>query len=172
MFKKPLTQKILSFTCYLLMAMVVAWLITDRFKPTLKVGDFAPIKENFLSINGSKSSFKNLLQKPMMINFWASWCSSCMKEMPTLSKLSHKYRYEMVFLGVAVQSPHEDILKVKRSFLLDYDQVVISEQALDLWQARALPTSYIINTRGQILWAKAGVVDEAELEAEIKKALK
>lgn len=165
-------QKILSLLSYLLLAVAVAWLIMDRYPPTLKVGQDAPWLLSFTTIDGQSHNFKSLASKPMLVNFWATWCGPCQKELPTLSKMAQKYKDEIIFLGASVSSPIDNILALKRQFFLDYDQVLVSDPVVEKWQARALPTTYIVSTQGKILWAKAGVVSEEELELQIKNAKK
>ena len=170
MWHNPLFQRILSILSYVGLAIITTWLIMDRFSPTLKVGETAPILETFTHIDGTKSSFKNLLGKPLVINFWATWCNACLKELPTLSKASNDTRVN--FFGAVVSSRPQDIIELKNRFLLNYDQGFVSDSVVEKWQAQALPTTYVLNSLGQIIWAKAGVVSESELNEAIDLALK
>lgn len=161
--KNPVLRKILSLAAYVTIACVVAFLVADRHPPTLAVGQIAPVDEKIIRFDGSQTSFRKLLTKPMVINFWATWCPPCRKELPILSKLSHQFRGKVVFVGAALNSDIEEIAALKKQFLITYELLSINDALADLWQARALPTTYLLDTTGKIAWAQAGIASEHEL---------
>lgn len=166
--KNPVIRKTLSLGSYLLIAMVVAFLIADRHSPTLAIGSSAPINEKLILEDGTITTVKQRLKKPLLINFWASFCPPCLKELPTLGKMANKYKGKVVFLGAAVSTKPADIAHLKKRFLLDYDMALVTDAVVDKWQASALPTSYLIDLDGKILWAKAGIASESDLEYAFK----
>jgi cytochrome c biogenesis protein CcmG/thiol:disulfide interchange protein DsbE len=168
---KPLIRKIFSLIIYISIATAIAFLIIDRHPPSLIVDAIAPINEKLEFMTGASTTFKRLLKKPMVVNFWASWCPSCQKELPVLSKLAKKYHGQIIFLGPAVASKKEDMLALKKRFLLDYDLAIIKDDVVDKWHAHALPTTYLIDVQGRILWARSGVFTEKELDYVIHMAL-
>jgi thiol-disulfide isomerase/thioredoxin len=169
--KHQMTKPILSLIAYVAMALFVAYVLIDRHPPTLAVGTVAPIDEKMGMLYGGKTTVRRLLYRPMVINFWASWCPACLKEMPILSKLAKKYRSQMTFLGPALASDIDDIVETKKRFLLDYELVIATDDVVEKWQARVLPTTYVIDQQGTIRWAQAGVVSEAQLEQAIRMVL-
>lgn len=170
--KSPSMRKILSLSAYVTIAAVVAFLIADRHPPTLAVGAVAPVNERITRFDGSTTTFKRMLQKPLVLNFWATWCPPCLKELPTLSKLSGRYRNRVIFVGATLNSDVADVLELKKRFLLNFELLAVNDALADLWQARALPTTYVINTAGKIVWSKAGISSEEELDAAIQLVLK
>ena len=169
--KNPLLRKILSVAAYVTIASVIAFLIADNHPPTLAVGEKAPVDEKIVRGNGNAITFRKMLTKPMVINFWATWCPPCLKELPTFSKLSQRFKEKIVFIGAALNSDGEEIAGLKKHYLLNYELISINDAFADLWQARALPTTYLVDTSGTIVWAHAGLITEVELESAIKAVL-
>lgn len=169
--KNPLTRKILSVAAYVTIASAVAFLIADQHPPTLAVGARAPIDEKIVRFDNTATSFRKMLTKPMVVNFWATWCPPCIKELPTFSKLAHQYRNKVIFVGAALNSDIEDIAAFKKQYVLNYELLAINDALADLWQARALPTTYLIDTQGTIIWAQTGVVTHEDLEKAIIAAV-
>ena len=105
------------------------------------------------SLDGKKtlklSDLRN--KKPVFLNFWASWCPPCRKEMPSIQKLYERMKDEMEFVMISVDS-NEDALK---KFLKDKDYKfpIYHEgwkKAAELYKIRAIPTTFLIDKKGMI----------------------
>lgn len=166
------SRKILSFAAYLLFALGVAFFIIDRHPEKLKLGTRAPIETSLTSLMGNKLNFKKLIKKVTVINFFATWCPPCIKEMPTLSRLSKKYQEEVDFIGAAINSNIRDVAQIKKEFALNYEIGMIDAATVSKWQAEAIPLTYIVDKNGMVLWAYAGVLEGPELEKVLESALR
>lgn len=165
------SRKIFSIVAYLLMALALAYMLMHRFMPTLIVGMDAPLNDKISHLSGTPFSL-NGLKKPLLINFWASWCQPCRQELRILSRLAQKYQARMSFVGIAVNSPKAEILALKNSLNLNYLLAQGDDQIVKLWQAQALPTTYLIDASGRIAWAHSGIISEEELEKNLNTILK
>jgi len=126
-------------------------------------------------IAGQKVQLSQLLKHgPVLVNFWATWCINCKKEMPKLSELQTKYP-GITVLCITIDKPGkkaEAIKEVKNRYsfrtLFDPDKKVYT--ALN---ATNPPSTFILNTKGEIVWSHEGYKpgDEAQIEAQIRKAL-
>ena len=93
-------------------------------------------------------------EKPVLLAFWASWCPSCVEEIPALNEMQAKYgdrNFEI--LSVNVQEPREDVMKFMKekeiaySVALDEDGEVASSYGLV-----GLPASVLLAKGGEILY--------------------
>lgn len=111
------------------------------------------------------------LQKPVMINFWASWCGPCRMEAPDFAEVYEKYQDEVEFYAINITN--KDKLESVESFveeftftfpiLLDHDGAV-SER----YQIFSIPTTFFVNTDGIIEHRVNGIISRAELELQLK----
>jgi peroxiredoxin len=110
---------------------------------------------------GKQLSLRELRGKVVFLNFWATWCLPCIKEMPSMEKLHQELEKDgLVILAIDFQ---ESAARVKEFFtqhrltfmaLLDRDGKVS-----ELYQAWALPVSVVINKRGEIAARAVGSKD-------------
>jgi len=104
-------------------------------------------------LQGNSHKLSNYLGKPIMVNFWASWCKPCQVEMPAIQKLYQKYNPDIVFL--AVNSTKQDSLSGVSGFVeanhLDFPVLLDPENSVNsIYRIQALPTTYFINSKGII----------------------
>jgi peroxiredoxin len=135
-----------------------------------KVGDVAPNFKLTL-IDGSKVSLDDLRGTVVVLNFWATWCGPCKRELPLLDSY---YR---------VQSQHglrvfavttEDSLPLNKLKPLFATMAIPSARNLKGPYAplRGVPTNYIIDRAGRIRYAKAAAFDLETLNAELVPLLR
>ena len=95
--------------------------------------------------------------KPVLINFWASWCPPCRAELPALNRAQQALEDDVVMLAVNVGETRSAL----EAFLEDYpiDFPVLMDEAGDSmqqWQIRGMPTTVMLNTSGEIVYHIAG----------------
>lgn len=107
--------------------------------------------------------------KPVVVNFWASWCGPCVKEMPTLSALQREYQKKGVtFIGLGVNS-EKNVNDFLKKVPVDYPVYVTGFGGADLARgfgnnAGGLPFTVVIDSKGAVRATKLGEVNEAELK--------
>ncbi len=121
-----------------------------------KEGDAAP-GFTLKLFDGSKKKLEDYRGKVLVINYWATWCGPCKSEMPMMSGFHRKFQdkgFEIV--GVVTQdSVPKDKLKRVES-LLSYP--LASELKGNYGTVNnAVPTTYVIDRKGRVRSAKAGV---------------
>jgi len=101
------------------------------------------------------SDFKG---KVVIINFWATWCPPCRKEMPSMQRAWEKLKQEgIVMLAINVGEDSDQIFAftaeypVEFPLLMDRDSSVVRQ-----WNVRGLPTTYIVNPAGKIVYQAIG----------------
>jgi len=135
-----------------------------------RVGNLAP-DLSLTGLDGQVVQLSELRGKPVVLNFWATWCPPCKQEMPDIEKAYQKYRGEgLVVLGVDQMEDLDTVQKfVKQNgyswtFLLDSDG-----EASKVYRASALPTTYFVDRQGIIRDVQVGAINAALLDSKLTK---
>jgi peroxiredoxin len=88
----------------------------------------------------------------LVLNFWATWCIPCRKEMPALKKAWSRLRTEGIqLLGVATRDEPDMVLEYKKKYDLKFPLPLDQDGAVaGDWAVMAVPTAYVINRDGRI----------------------
>jgi peroxiredoxin len=112
----------------------------------------------------------------VMLNFWASWCGPCRQEMPLLDAMFQRYSSAgFVLYGVNVEEDNTDAIKLIKqlgvSFPILYDA---ESKASSLYQVDAMPTTVLIDKKGQIRFVNRGYKagDENKYRDQIRELIK
>jgi peroxiredoxin len=125
--------------------------------------------------NGNLVSLASYRGKVVMVNFWATWCGTCQNEMPSLEALYRDFKKRPDFALVTISVDQEGwsiiapFLKQK-----DYDFPVLADadsRVSAAYGVTALPTTYLVDRNGRIVWNVAGGLDwsNAMLRAALEK---
>ncbi len=130
---------------------------------------------SFKIIDGSEIRLSNLKGKPVLINFWATTCSTCMEEMPhlfTMYNELHPKGLEMIGVAVQYNPPNEVMAYVENndipySVALDID----GNAAKAFGDVSVTPSSFLIAPNGDIIQRKTGTMDINNLRGKIEDLL-
>jgi peroxiredoxin len=111
----------------------------------------------------------------VLLNFWATWCVPCRREIPALNALYRDYKERgFVVLGVSVDSEVRAIKPFAREMKMNYP-VLIGAGREDLSQAFGpfigFPTSVLVARDGKVCVRHVGVVSKAQLERQVSALL-
>ncbi|TLS50018.1 TlpA family protein disulfide reductase [Paenibacillus antri] len=126
-------------------------------------------------LNGESYFFDNIRgNKPVVVNFWASWCNPCRIEAPELVKLYKEYGEEIEIL--AVNLTEGDSAEAAAEFAEEYGftfPVLLDKEGTvsDLFQTRAVPTTYFINKDGTIQDIVIGLASPSDLQSKFRQLL-
>ncbi|TBL81413.1 TlpA family protein disulfide reductase [Paenibacillus thalictri] len=126
------------------------------------------------SLDGTSYTVGGPREKPLIVNFWASWCDPCHQEAPDLKKIADQYKNDLDFYAVNVtkgdtEKNAKDFVKqydFKMPVLMDMDGKV-SEQ----YRVLFIPTTYLIDRDGTIREV-VHVLTPQQWEKKIKALLK
>ena len=122
---------------------------------------------NFTDINGNLIDQKTLLEKPLVINYWATWCKPCIEEMPAFETLSKKYKGKITFLFVTDEEQSKIInFSKRRKFNLFFAR---SSENLSTIGISVRPTTYFYEKSGRLMVAVVGGLKKPELEEILKE---
>ena len=132
---------------------------------TLRAGAPAPAFE-LKSNSGKPVSLGALRGQIVLVNFWASWCGPCRKEMPILEQLNRQYRNKGVTLvGVNVEPDSEAASQWLKatpvSFPILYD---VDSKVSKLYQVEGMPNTVIVDRKGNVRYIHRGYRPGAENE--------
>lgn len=122
---------------------------------------------------GARMSVADLKGRPVILDFWASWCGPCGIVAPVLDRLSRRYEKQgLVVLGVNGSDTSEVIKAYATRKGLSYPTVVDPQGAVSMsYGVDKLPSLVIIDKEGNVLGFLEGIVDEAALSEIITAAL-
>lgn len=117
--------------------------------------------------NGTRFSLSDHLERdgrPVVLNFWASWCVPCREEMPDFDAVAGRHP-ELLFLGVAVQDTETAAREFAEEVAVSYPLGIdIDGELAALYPILGLPTTWFITTDGTIAAQYAGQLREDSLE--------
>jgi len=138
-------------------------------------GKDAP-KFSLVDLDGKKVSLADFKGKPILVNFWATWCGPCKLEMPWLQEFSQKYAAQgLVTLGVVTDEvPKSEIASVVHRAGVTYPTLVGDEKVAQAYGGvNYVPESFYVDRTGKVMLQTAGLSEDGkdEIEANIKKLL-
>ncbi len=111
---------------------------------------------NFKDMDGNSRTLKSLSDKPVFLNFWATWCPPCIAELPGIYELHKVYGDRVNFILVSTES-----IETVSGFALDkgFEQLPFyqNENVPREFASRSIPTTFIISKNGNIVLDKKGV---------------
>ena len=101
-------------------------------------------------------------EKPIVVDFWATWCEACMVEMPSILKLRQEFKpkgFDLVAVNVD-ENPNAVLPKTLKKLGIDFPVFIDEENKLgDLFQIQAIPLTVIIDKDRKVLYIEGGEKD-------------
>ena len=167
----------------LILGLVSLILLTSNYSTpsTASVGVNSPAVVDFPApelqlhdIDGNPVSLSDYRGQVVLVNNWATWCPPCRQEMPILDAYFRDHRHQD-FLIVAIDAgdPAEMVADFIARYGLSFPVWVDpSSSALNSFRNNHLPSSYLIDQKGQVVMAWSGAVTYASLDQNITPLLK
>ncbi|MFW5927528.1 MAG: TlpA family protein disulfide reductase [Wenzhouxiangella sp.] len=157
----------------------LAWLTRESPSPAAgtegaAVGDPQPGFRH-RSLDGGTIEAAGFEGRPFLVNFWATWCAPCRREMPVLQEAGERHAGSLEIIGIALDDP-EPVAEFVADLGIDYriatgsDDVMRTQRA---WgnSAGALPYTVLVDDEGTIVWQHYGEVTPEELDRELAEVL-
>lgn len=142
-----------------------------------------PILVSAIDTNELKDLLTQQRERPLLVNFWATFCDPCRDEFPDLVKIDKEYRpHALDFVTVSL----DDVADIKTGVPKFLDEMKATmpayllnatdpEPAINIVDPRwrgDLPATYLYNEKGEIVYKHIGRVNPAELREAIEKVVK
>lgn len=124
--------------------------------------------------DGKPVSLHSLFGKPIVLNFWASWCPPCKAEMPDFQAAYAQLGEQVHFVMVNLTDGQQETVELASGFIessgftfpVYYDT---SGTAAYTYRISSIPTTYFIRSDGSIATSQVGMLDAAGLDAALKQ---
>lgn len=149
---------------------------TTGRSPSADVGRAAP---DFLlqTPDGGQVRFSDFRGSPVLVNFWASWCTPCRQEMPEIVKTYDARRADgLVVIGVDVQEPDDTVRGFAQEFGMMFPIAIDRTGSVaEAWRisgpAKGIPSSYFIDATGIVRVRATGPMTAETLNENLAKVL-
>lgn len=153
--------------------LILALAISSCSSPAPAVGKVAPDFQ-LQNLDGQAVSLSDFRGRPVLLNFWASWCEPCRFEMPFIQKVFEDEVWSekgLVILGVDIGESPTTVEEFVEAFGLTFPMLLDINQDVALkYNIRGIPTTFLIDKDGIIQNIKVGPFSsKVEIEREVSK---
>jgi len=163
----------------LMLACLLAWILAST---ALSAGTLQPtgtdspdLDFNLADLKDATHTLSEYRGKVVAVNFWASWCPPCIREMPSMQRLQNKLTDEaFVMLPVNVGEKKNKVWKFVK--LINFNVPTLldpNSETFNAWDVSVLPTSFLLDKQGHIRYRVQGDLewDSGEVVAVIEELI-
>jgi peroxiredoxin len=124
--------------------------------------------------NGESFQLSDHRGKIVLMNIWATWCAPCHDETPDFVDLYEQYKDQgLVILGVSIDEQGRSVVKpFMEKYNVNYPMVIDDGSIMDKYgPTMGIPTTYIIDKKGNLQYFAVGALTQKELEPKLVKLL-
>lgn len=126
---------------------------------------------------GQEVRLSDFYGKPVVVNFWATWCGYCKQEMPDFQETYEEYKDQVNFLMIQSTDGSRETKEMGEAYIQEegftfpvyYDE---NREAVSLYSVYSLPTTILLDVEGRVAAYNPGLVEKEPLTAAIDQLLK
>lgn len=130
---------------------------------------------SLVTIQGDTVKLSSLVGKVVIIDFWATWCPPCRKGIPGFVELKKKYGDKIEIIGISVDNNVEKVKSFYKEQKMNFPVGMATRDIIDKYNSvrtlQYIPTTFIVDKKGNIFDVRVGYTDKAEFERIIKTLL-
>lgn len=125
------------------------------------------------NVDGQDVRLADLKGKPLLVNFWATWCNPCKAEIPWFVEFADRYKAQgLTVVGISVDDPPEDIRTFAAQFKVNYPMLVGRDRA-DVAKAfdaeQVIPVSWLVRADGSVQAKVTGIHGKNWFEQQLQQ---
>jgi thiol-disulfide isomerase/thioredoxin len=149
------------------------WLIVLSLLSGLAQAEAAIFSAQLPDLQNKPQKFSQWQGKPLIINFWATWCSPCREEIPEFIALQKEYSGKVRFVGIAIDEV-KDVAAFAKQYGINYPTLIGEANAMELMRKEGnklggLPFTAIYNAKGERIAIELGRLKKEKLENYLKE---
>lgn len=127
---------------------------------------------NMQDASGTAFRLTNFAGKPVVLNFWASWCGPCKSEMPLFDMVYQEMKNDVTFIMLDLVDGQRETVESGQAFIGQQGYTFpvyfdLKQSAANKYGITAIPTTYFIDAKGDIRYSYRGAINEKTLRAAI-----
>lgn len=155
-----------------LVGVVIAIGGSNDEQPAAQVAGAGTEDVSFEMLDGSTGTLADYRGRPLVVNFFASWCTPCLAEMPGFERVHRDLDGKVAFLGVNLQDRPEDGRRVVEQTGVTYDIARDPDGSIfQSFEAFAMPTTVFIDAQGDVVDLQSGEISAGALAERIEDVL-
>ncbi len=121
------------------------------------------------TLDGRRLGLGNYAGRPVIVNFWASWCPPCREEAPLLVQLARRAPQGLAVVGILYQDTAENAQRFVDEFGVPYATLLDPQgtAAID-YGLTGIPETFFIDRTGMIRAHQVGVLSQADIDAKLR----
>jgi len=140
-----------------------------RDDPEIEVGSLIP-PFRLTSLEGTEVTNASYAGKPVVLNFWATWCGPCVKEIPTLKEIAKNPEIEVI--SIALDDEGEEVVRpFAQRHGIDYTVLLGSMELFQRFDGYAIPYTLVLDASGRVVSIYRRLVRAKRLERDLQKAM-
>ncbi len=171
--KKTLILLAAALAVLLTVALIAYRYLSDGYENGTSISENAPSLQKapdfaVLSENSEVVQFSDFAGKPIVINFWATWCGPCRSEFPAFQKAYETHGEDVHFMMINLTDGSRDTVQSVKAFAEEYRYTFpiyfdTGYNAANAYGISPIPVSVFINAEGEIVQKHTGAMTEAQL---------
>lgn len=126
------------------------------------------------TLEGKPLRLSELRNKPVILDFWATWCGPCRASMPHLSAMQSRYEKQgLTVIGMSVDDGGpQNVRRFANKLGVKFTLAMANDEILDAYgPIRSIPTTFFISRKGDIVRRVVGYIDGETMEDYVKEIL-
>lgn len=125
------------------------------------------------TVDGKSVNWEEFKGKVVLVDFWATWCPPCVRGVPDLIELQKAHGDKgLAIIGVSLDDSSTPVKKFLKDKSVNYTVVMGNEEITEKFGGiEAIPTAFLIDRLGKIVWQHRGLANKADIEKQIAELL-